>query len=87
VVWWDAVDVIGVDAYYPLDPVEENPCMPSVLAWALLARSGAPSIAAACAPPACSPISCGSRVGLRPRCSELRFGSREGATSPACMRF
>ena len=24
--WWDAVDVIGVDAYYPLAPTNTNPC-------------------------------------------------------------
>ncbi len=24
--WWDAVDVIGVDAYYPLTPTNTNPC-------------------------------------------------------------
>ena len=28
--WWDAVDVIGVDAYYPLAPTNTNPC-----AWSL----------------------------------------------------
>lgn len=25
VTWWDAVDIIGVDAYYPLDPSNPNP--------------------------------------------------------------
>jgi hypothetical protein len=25
VAWWDAVDIIGVDAYYSLDPSNTNP--------------------------------------------------------------
>ncbi len=23
--WWDAVDVVGVDAYYPIAPSNQNP--------------------------------------------------------------
>jgi len=38
--WWDAVDVIGVDAYYPLAPTNTNPAVQDLIsAWGPITSS------------------------------------------------